>query len=87
LSSAPARKPRRVYQPFCADEGQIPESGRNQRVPALGLFRADICHRHKILHEERIPAERLYRDARVTKIYEGSNDIQHMIICREISRG
>jgi alkylation response protein AidB-like acyl-CoA dehydrogenase len=33
------------------------------------------------------PLERLYRDARVTKIYEGTNDIQHMIICREISRG
>jgi hypothetical protein len=33
------------------------------------------------------PVERLYRDARVTKIYEGTNDIQHMIICREILRG
>jgi len=33
------------------------------------------------------PVERLYRDARVTKIYEGTNDIQHLIICREIARG
>jgi len=56
-------------------------------VRALGLLRADICHGHKILHKERIPVERLYRDARVTKIYEGTDDIQHMIICREISRG
>jgi alkylation response protein AidB-like acyl-CoA dehydrogenase len=33
------------------------------------------------------PVERLYRDARVCRIYEGTNDIQHMIICREIDRG
>lgn len=32
------------------------------------------------------PVERLFRDARVTRIYEGTNDIQHMIICREIDR-
>jgi alkylation response protein AidB-like acyl-CoA dehydrogenase len=30
--------------------------------------------------------ERLYRDARVTKIYEGSNDIQHLVILREMGR-
>jgi alkylation response protein AidB-like acyl-CoA dehydrogenase len=32
------------------------------------------------------PAERLYRDARVTKIYEGTNDIQHLVILRELQR-
>jgi alkylation response protein AidB-like acyl-CoA dehydrogenase len=31
-------------------------------------------------------AERLYRDARVTKIYEGTNDIQHLVILRELQR-
>ena len=30
--------------------------------------------------------ERLYRDARVTKIYEGTNDIQHLVILREMRR-
>ena len=30
--------------------------------------------------------ERLYRDARVTKVYEGSNDIQHLVILRELRR-
>ena len=32
------------------------------------------------------PVEQLYRDARVTKIYEGTNDIQHLVILRELSR-
>jgi len=32
------------------------------------------------------PVERLARDARITKIYEGTNDIQHLVILREIQR-
>lgn len=32
------------------------------------------------------PAERLYRDARVAKIYEGTNDIQHLVILRELQK-
>lgn len=32
------------------------------------------------------PAERLYRDARVTKIYEGTNDIQHLVILRQLQK-
>jgi alkylation response protein AidB-like acyl-CoA dehydrogenase len=30
------------------------------------------------------PVERLYRDARVCRIYEGTNDIQHLVILREL---
>jgi alkylation response protein AidB-like acyl-CoA dehydrogenase len=30
------------------------------------------------------PVERYYRDARVTKIYEGTNDIQHLVIARNL---
>jgi butyryl-CoA dehydrogenase len=32
------------------------------------------------------PLEQLYRDARVTRIYEGTNDIQHLAILREMMR-
>lgn len=32
------------------------------------------------------PVEQLYRDARVTRIYEGTNDIQHLVILRELTR-
>lgn len=32
------------------------------------------------------PLERLYRDARVCRIYEGTNDIQHLVILREMRR-
>jgi butyryl-CoA dehydrogenase len=32
------------------------------------------------------PLEQLYRDARVTRIYEGTNDIQHLTILREMMR-
>jgi alkylation response protein AidB-like acyl-CoA dehydrogenase len=34
---------------------------------------------------EDFPVERLWRDVRVTKIYEGANDIQRMVIGREIA--
>ena len=32
------------------------------------------------------PLERLYRDARVCRIYEGTNDIQHLVILREMRK-
>jgi hypothetical protein len=33
------------------------------------------------------PVERIYRDARVCQIYEGTSDIQRLIIAREIAQG
>ncbi len=33
------------------------------------------------------PVERLYRDVRVCQIYEGTSDIQRMVIAREIAKG
>lgn len=33
------------------------------------------------------PVERIYRDVRVTQIYEGTSDIQRLVIAREISAG
>jgi alkylation response protein AidB-like acyl-CoA dehydrogenase len=36
---------------------------------------------------EDYPVERYYRDARVTQIYEGTSEIQRMLIARNLSRG
>ena len=33
------------------------------------------------------PLERIYRDVRVAQIYEGTSDIQRMVIAREIAKG
>lgn len=37
-------------------------------------------------YSEEYPIERLYRDARITRIYEGTNEIQRTIVAREILR-
>ncbi len=34
-----------------------------------------------------LPIERWYRDLRVTRIYEGTDEIQHFIIARDLLRG
>jgi alkylation response protein AidB-like acyl-CoA dehydrogenase len=36
---------------------------------------------------EEYPVERLMRDAKITQIYEGANQIQRMVIARELLRG
>lgn len=33
------------------------------------------------------PVERLYRDVRVCQIYEGTSDVQRLVISRELGRG
>ena len=36
-------------------------------------------------YRQDFPVERISRDVRVTKIYEGTSDIQRLIICRDIA--
>ncbi|MCA9686046.1 MAG: acyl-CoA dehydrogenase, partial [Myxococcales bacterium] len=38
-------------------------------------------------YSEDYPIERLYRDARITRIYEGANEIQRLIVSRELVDG
>jgi alkylation response protein AidB-like acyl-CoA dehydrogenase len=33
------------------------------------------------------PVERIYRDVRVCQIYEGTSDIQRLVISRELAKG
>jgi len=33
------------------------------------------------------PVERFMRDAKATQIYEGTNQIQRMVVARELARG
>ena len=33
------------------------------------------------------PAERYYRDAKITEIYEGTSEIQRIVIARDLLRG
>lgn len=37
-------------------------------------------------YTEDYPVERLFRDAKVTEIYEGTNEIQHIVIAKELLR-
>ncbi|SFB26057.1 butyryl-CoA dehydrogenase [Lentibacillus halodurans] len=37
-------------------------------------------------YTEDYPVERLFRDAKVTEIYEGTNEIQHVVIAKELLR-
>ncbi len=58
-----------------------PGAGRtteNRRVPGSspGLVTA----------EEEYPLERMMRDAKITQIYEGTNEIQRVMIARAMSR-
>ncbi len=32
------------------------------------------------------PVERIYRDVRVSQIYEGASDIQRLVIAREVTK-
>ena len=36
--------------------------------------------------ERELPAERYYRDAKITEIYEGTSEIQRIVIARDLLR-
>lgn len=73
------------------------QSGRSARESSMAkLFASETCGRvvDRMLqlhggygYVEDYPIERLYRDARVTRIYEGTSEVQRIVIAREILRG
>jgi acyl-CoA dehydrogenase len=38
-------------------------------------------------YSRRYPVERMMRDAKITQIYEGTNQIQRMVIARALQKG
>lgn len=71
-------------------------TGRSAKESSMAkLFASEacgrICDRMLQLHGgygyvEDYPIERLYRDARVTRIYEGTSEVQRLVIAREVMR-
>lgn len=73
------------------------ETGRSAKESSMAkLWASEACGRvvDRMLqlhggygYVEDFPIERLYRDARVTRIYEGTSEVQRIVIAREVLRG
>ena len=56
------------------------------------LYGSNMANRVMQIHggmgyTREMPIERWYRDLRVTRIYEGTDEIQHFIIARDLLKG
>ena len=82
---APARLPRRV-----AEAGGRPhtEEGAKAKLFASEMARRQTAEAIQVLggygYTKEFPVERYYRDAKITEIYEGTSEIQRLVIARSI---
>jgi len=64
------------------------EAGAKAKLFASEMARRQTAHAIQILggagYTKTFPLERYYRDAKVTEIYEGTSEIQRLVIAREI---
>ena len=81
----------------CSPTGPPGSSSRDSRTPAEGARRSCSPRRWRagrpreaiqILggygYTKEFPVERYYRDAKITEIYEGTSEIQRIVIARNI---
>ena len=52
----------------------------------LGDLRVAVVPLGGYGYTREFPAERYYRDAKITEIYEGTNEIQRIVIARDLLR-
>src|SRR5207248_3895723 len=64
------------------------EAGAKAKLFASGVARRHTAEAIQILggygYTKEFPVERFYRDAKITEIYEGTSEIQRLVIARSI---
>jgi alkylation response protein AidB-like acyl-CoA dehydrogenase len=79
-----------VYRAACLREQGRPhtEAGAMAKLFASSVARRQTAEAIQILggygYTKEFPVERYYRDAKITEIYEGTSEIQRLVIAREI---
>jgi alkylation response protein AidB-like acyl-CoA dehydrogenase len=71
------------------DQGQrVTEAGAKAKLFASEMARRQTAEAIQVLggygYTKEFPVERYYRDAKITEIYEGTSEIQRLVIAREI---
>ena len=83
---APARLPRRVAQ--AGRDAPHAAEGAKAKLFASEMARRQTAEAIQILggygYTKEFPVERYYRDAKITEIYEGTSEIQRLVIARSI---
>jgi alkylation response protein AidB-like acyl-CoA dehydrogenase len=71
------------------DKGEkVTEAGAKAKLYASEMARRQTAEAIQVLggygYTKEFPVERYYRDAKITEIYEGTSEIQRLVIAREI---
>jgi alkylation response protein AidB-like acyl-CoA dehydrogenase len=79
-----------VYRAACAKDAGRPHTveGAKAKLFASEMARRQTAEAIQVLggygYTKEFPVERYYRDAKITEIYEGTSEIQRLVIAREI---